>query len=188
MLSNRLSNRFDNRVNVCIHNTTSCQTRLTTSLTNGCIVYTASCHCYLYGDCQWEKMILVEMFGPDNAVNRLRRSVAYRTSRVGLLCWLWLTFVALRHALTTQRQSANHATLYKWCMVASATFNYVVPRLTCHHEGAARHFNRGTTYLNVPRASVLHLFVVWPTTSKYKIPMNNIFTFYLSKLLKIINK
>jgi len=65
-LSIRLSIRFDNRVNVCIHDTTGCQThrlsnwfdnrlyrvykhsigcqtRLTTGLTNGCIVYTASC-------------------------------------------------------------------------------------------------------------------------------------------------
>ena len=33
-LSNRLSNRFDNRLNVCIHDTTDCQTGLTTS----CIV------------------------------------------------------------------------------------------------------------------------------------------------------
>jgi len=30
------------------------------------------------------------------------------------------------------------ATLYKWCTVASGTFKYVVPRLTCQHEGAAR--------------------------------------------------
>jgi len=29
-------------------------------------------------------------------------------------------------------------TLYKWCTVASGTFTYVVPRLTRHHEGAAR--------------------------------------------------
>ena len=29
-------------------------------------------------------------------------------------------------------------TVYKWCTVASGTFKYVVPRLTCHHEGAAR--------------------------------------------------
>jgi len=45
LLSNRLSNRFDNRVNVCIHDrpTTGCQTRLTTGLTNGCIAYTAGC-------------------------------------------------------------------------------------------------------------------------------------------------
>ena len=28
-------------------------------------------------------------------------------------------------------------TVYKWCTVASGTFKYVVPRLTCHHEGAA---------------------------------------------------
>jgi len=36
---NLFSNRFDNRVNVCIHDTTGCQTGLTT----GCIVYTAGC-------------------------------------------------------------------------------------------------------------------------------------------------
>jgi len=34
---NLLSNRFDNQLNVCIHVTTGCQT----SLTTGCIVYTA---------------------------------------------------------------------------------------------------------------------------------------------------
>ena len=43
-LSNRLSNGFDNRLNVCIHDTTGCQTGLTTSLTTGlttgCIMYT----------------------------------------------------------------------------------------------------------------------------------------------------
>jgi len=40
--SNRLSNRFDNRLNVCLHDTTGCQTGLTTylttGLTTGCIV------------------------------------------------------------------------------------------------------------------------------------------------------
>ena len=37
-------NRFDNRLNVCIHDTTGCQTGMTTGcqtgLTTGCIVYT----------------------------------------------------------------------------------------------------------------------------------------------------
>jgi len=33
-------NRFDNRLNVCIHDTTGCETGLTTELTTGCIVYT----------------------------------------------------------------------------------------------------------------------------------------------------
>jgi len=37
-------------------------------------------------------------------------------------------------------------------------------------------------YLNVPRASVLHLFC---RTNKYKIPMNNIFTFVLYPKAKI---
>jgi len=37
-LSNRLLNEFDNWLNVCIHDTTGCQTGLTTSLTTGCIV------------------------------------------------------------------------------------------------------------------------------------------------------
>jgi len=54
---NLFSNRFDNRVNVCIHDTTGCQTGMTTGcivytniqpgcltrLTTGCIVYTAGC-------------------------------------------------------------------------------------------------------------------------------------------------
>ena len=39
--------RFDNRVNVCIHDTAGCQTRCQTGcqtgLINGCIVYTAGC-------------------------------------------------------------------------------------------------------------------------------------------------
>jgi len=37
-LSNRLSNGFDSRLNVCIHDTTGCQSGLTTGLTTGCIV------------------------------------------------------------------------------------------------------------------------------------------------------
>ena len=37
-LSNWLSNGFDNRLNVCIHDTTGCQTGLTTGLITGCIV------------------------------------------------------------------------------------------------------------------------------------------------------
>jgi len=40
---NLLSNQFDNRVNVCIHDTTGCQTRCQTGLTIGCIVYIAGC-------------------------------------------------------------------------------------------------------------------------------------------------
>jgi len=34
-----LSNRFDNRLNVCIHDTTGCQSGCQTGLTTGCIVY-----------------------------------------------------------------------------------------------------------------------------------------------------
>ena len=36
----RFSNGFDNWLNICIHDTTGCQTGLTTSLTTGCIMYT----------------------------------------------------------------------------------------------------------------------------------------------------
>ena len=43
LLSNWLSNRFDNRLYRVYKNSTGCQTRLITSLTTGCIVYTASC-------------------------------------------------------------------------------------------------------------------------------------------------
>jgi len=43
LLSNRLSNRFDNRLYRVYKHLTGCQTRLTTGLTNGCIVYTAGC-------------------------------------------------------------------------------------------------------------------------------------------------
>jgi len=53
------------------------------------------------------------------------------------------------------------------------------PEVDMSTRGRRWHFNQGITYLSVPRASVLHLFVVWPTTSKYKIPMNHIYTFYL---------
>ena len=35
-------------------------------------------------------------------------------------------------------RTTKTTTLYKWCTVASGTFKYVAPRLTCHHEGAAR--------------------------------------------------
>jgi len=35
--------RFDNWLNVCIHDTTGCQPGLTTGLTTGCIVYTNIC-------------------------------------------------------------------------------------------------------------------------------------------------
>ena len=42
--NSRLSNRFDIRLNVCIHDTTCCQTDLTTTrLTTGCIVLQTTC-------------------------------------------------------------------------------------------------------------------------------------------------
>jgi len=37
---NLLSNRFDNQLNVCVHDTTGCQSGCQTRLTSGCIVYT----------------------------------------------------------------------------------------------------------------------------------------------------
>jgi len=40
---NLLSNRFDNRLYRIYIHSTGCQTRLTTGLTTGCIVYTAGC-------------------------------------------------------------------------------------------------------------------------------------------------
>ena len=40
---NRLSNRFHNRLYGVYKHSTGCQSRLTTGLTNGCIVYTAGC-------------------------------------------------------------------------------------------------------------------------------------------------
>jgi len=43
LLSNRLPNRFDNRLYCVYKHSTGCQTRLTTGLTTGCIVYTAGC-------------------------------------------------------------------------------------------------------------------------------------------------
>jgi len=42
-LSDRFDNWFDNRVNVCIRDTTGCQTDCQTGLTTGCIVYTVGC-------------------------------------------------------------------------------------------------------------------------------------------------
>jgi len=46
-------------------------------------------------------------------------------------------------------------------MLTRGTFKYVVPRLKCHHSPAAPswwHVNLGTTYLNVPLATVHHLY------------------------------
>jgi len=43
LLSNRLSYQFDNRLYRVYKHSTSCQTRLTTGLTTGCVVYTAGC-------------------------------------------------------------------------------------------------------------------------------------------------
>ena len=40
---NRLSNQFDNQLYRVYKHSTGCQTRLTTILTTGCIVYTAGC-------------------------------------------------------------------------------------------------------------------------------------------------
>jgi len=40
MLSNQLSIRLDSRLNVCICDTTGCQTGLTAGWTTGCIMYT----------------------------------------------------------------------------------------------------------------------------------------------------
>ena len=40
---NLLSNRLDNWLYRVYKHSTGCQTRLTTGLTNGCIVYTAGC-------------------------------------------------------------------------------------------------------------------------------------------------
>jgi len=42
-LSNRLSDRFDNQLYRVYKHSTGCQTRLTTGLTTGCIVYTTGC-------------------------------------------------------------------------------------------------------------------------------------------------
>jgi len=48
----------------------------------------------------------------------------------------------------------------RWHTFVSVTFRYVVPRLKCQHESEARvwHFKQGTTYLNVTRTTVRHLF------------------------------
>jgi len=68
-------------------------------------------------------------------------------SNFHVLSWLCLINVFVSHSIFCAFciHFCTPATLYKWCTVASGTFKYVVPRLTCHHEG-------------VPRASVLHLF------------------------------
>ena len=51
-------------------------------------------------------------------------------------------------------------TLYRWRAYVSVTFRYVVRRLKCQHEAEGRvwHFKQGTTYLNVTRTTVRHLF------------------------------
>jgi len=54
-------------------------------------------------------------------------------------------------------------------MVASGTFKYVVPRLTCHHEGAP----------------MLHLFCRMTNYEQVQNPMNNIFTFIFYPKAKI---
>jgi len=43
LLSNRLADRFNNRLYRVYKHSSGCQTRLTTGLTTGCIVYTAGC-------------------------------------------------------------------------------------------------------------------------------------------------
>jgi len=53
--------------------------------------------------------------------------LCYSTNYVQMLC------IFSQPVLTT-----DYAILYKWYTVASGTFKYVVPRLTCHHKGAAR--------------------------------------------------
>ena len=82
--------------------------------------------------------------------------------------------------------SEYHQPLYKWCTVASGTFKYVVPRLTCHHKGAARLmtfqprsniFECSTSNHASSVLSYDQLVIRQNITSKYKIPMNNIFTF-----------
>ena len=45
---NLLSNRFDIQLYRVYKHSTGCQTRFTTGLTNGCIVYTAGCQTGLY--------------------------------------------------------------------------------------------------------------------------------------------
>ena len=70
-------------------------------------------------------------------------------------------------------------TLYKRCTVASATFKYVVPRLTSQHEGAARVMTfQPRDNMNVARTTVFHLFC---HLTNYE-HLNNIFTFYLIKI------
>ena len=58
-------NRIDNRVYRVYKHSTGCQTRLTTGLTNGCIVYTAGCQagCTTRFDNQLNEQLLFVQHG-----------------------------------------------------------------------------------------------------------------------------
>ena len=70
LLSNRLSNRFDNRVYRVYKHSTGCQTRLTTGLTSGCIVYTAGCEtgCTAWFDNRLNEQWLIVQHGCQTGV------------------------------------------------------------------------------------------------------------------------
>jgi len=63
-----------------------------------------------------------------------------------MMPWLswWISTASLIHCVVLSDSRAmtvalsQMITVYKWCTAASGTFKYVVPRLTCHHKGAAR--------------------------------------------------
>ena len=81
LLSNGLSNRLDNRLYGVYKHSTGCQTRLTTSLTNGCIVYTAGCQtgCTTRFDNRFERTTTVHS---TRLSNRLYNRIDNRLYRV----------------------------------------------------------------------------------------------------------
>ena len=83
LLTNKLSNRFDNWLNVCIHDTTGCQTGLTIS----CIVYNVHVYKHSAG-CQtsnrFDSRLAVSCIQP--VVNRLYNPVWQPVERTVVVC------------------------------------------------------------------------------------------------------
>jgi len=87
-------------------------------------------------------------WGTSSEFTALMGSVRVKACRFPILILKWSSVVLLkfvynlRWMLTVWKIYAPPCEwqwiIYKWCTVASGTFKYVVPRLTCHHEGTAR--------------------------------------------------
>ena len=69
-------------------------------------------------------------------------------------------------------------------MVRAPQLHYVILTSRCLLPGLCDISTEGQHIWMFHEQPCFIRFVVWPTTSKYKIPMNNIFTFYLIKITK----